>query len=220
MTSQYIFPDIEMATEEGLLAIGGDLEPETLINAYSHGIFPWFTDNDPIMWWSLTPRLILYPKEIHISKSLYRIIQSKRFYVTFDTQFTQVIQHCATVQREEGNETWITKDMIEAYIKLHELGFAHSVEVWQKKILVGGLYGVSLGKAFFGESMFHTISDASKVALVTLSQKLQEWDFHFIDAQMVTSHLVRMGAIEMPRNEFKTILQRTMEFSTRKGAWS
>lgn len=220
MALPLIFPDIEMATEEGLLAIGGDLEPETLINAYSHGIFPWFSENDPIMWWSLTPRLILYPQEIHISKSLYRIIQSKKFHVTFDTHFTEVIHSCATVQREEENETWITKDMIEAYIKLHKIGIAHSVEVWQEETLAGGLYGVSLGKAFFGESMFHTISNASKIALVALTQKLQEWDFHFIDAQMVTSHLVSMGAIEIPRNEFKTLLQHALAHPTRQGIWS
>jgi len=220
MASSYIFPDIEEATEEGLLAIGGDLEPETLINAYSHGIFPWFSENDPIMWWSLSPRLILYPQEIHISKSLRRVINAKKFEVTFDTQFAQVIQHCATVQRDEENETWITKDMTEAYIKLHKLGLSHSVEVWQEGTLVGGLYGVSIGKAFFGESMFHKVSDASKVALVHLSQKLKEWSFHFIDAQMVTSHLVSMGAIEIPRKEFKTMLQRAMEFPTRQGAWS
>lgn len=220
MASSYIFPDIEKATEEGLLAIGGDLEPETLINAYSHGIFPWFSENDPIMWWSLSPRLILYPQKIHISKSLQRVIKSKKFEVTFDTQFAQVIQHCATIQRDEGDETWITKDMTEAYIKLHELGLSHSVEVWQKGTLVGGLYGVSIGKAFFGESMFHKVSDASKVALVLLSQKLKEWSFLFIDAQMVTKHLVSMGAIEIPRKEFKTLLQHAMEFPTRQGVWS
>ncbi|MCG8339215.1 MAG: leucyl/phenylalanyl-tRNA--protein transferase [Proteobacteria bacterium] len=217
--TELIFPDPAFADPEGLLAVGGDLSPERLLLAYSMGIFPWYSDDQPILWWSPDPRLIVQPEDVHISKSLQRTIKNGKFTVTFDTDFRSVIQHCSEMKRPDQAGTWITEEMIEAYSLLHLKGFAHSVETYLDGKLVGGLYGVSLGKAFFGESMFSTCSDASKVALAALSRKLADWQFDFIDCQVTTQHLVRMGAREISRNDFLDRLNSALYFDTRRGAW-
>lgn len=217
---QYKFPDIDSASPEGLLAVGADLEPSTLLEAYSHGIFPWFSEGDPILWWSLDPRMVLYVNEIHISKSLKRVLKSGKFSVSFDSAFDEIINMCASVDRGEDNGVWITDDMKEAYKRLHILGFAHSVEVRKNQQLVGGLYGVSVGRMFFGESMVSTMADASKVALTALTEKLKDLNIPVIDCQQETEHMARMGAKPIPRNEFKSLLKAAMKHKTHRGCWA
>ena len=207
LPEENIFPLPELAEEDGLLAVGGDLSPERLINAYANGIFPWYSDNSPILWWSPNPRMILFPQEFKRNKSLRRLVQKKVFEVKFDNDFEGVIKNCALAKRQDQDGTWITEDMITAYVKLHELGFAHSVETYFENILVGGLYGVSIGKAFFGESMFHKKTDASKVALWHLVERILEWDFDFIDVQQETKHLKSMGAKAVEREKFLLLLE-------------
>jgi leucyl/phenylalanyl-tRNA---protein transferase len=213
------FPNPELADKTGLLAIGGDLSPNRLLSAYSVGAFPWYSNGEPILWWSPDPRLILIPDQLKISKTLKSTIRNKGFDVKFDTKFEEVIFRCARVKRSDGDGTWITDDMIKAYIHLYYLGFAHSVETYYKNELVGGLYGVSLGKAFFGESMFFKMRDASKVALVQLVNKLAEWEFHFIDAQLETPHLISMGGSLIPRKEFLERLKDALIYPDIKGKW-
>ena len=213
------FPDPELA-EDGLLAIGGDLSPQRLLQAYANGIFPWYSDDEPIMWWSPDPRCILYPERFKLSDSLRRTIKKNVFEVRFDTCFADVIGACASVKRKDEDGTWITTEMQQAYVRLHKLGYAHSVETFRDGELVGGLYGISLGNAFFGESMFHTVTDASKVAFANLVSKAIEWNFLFIDNQQVTSHLLSMGAEEVGRTDFLTLLCRALEHPTRKGLWT
>lgn len=197
------FPHPENANEQGLLAIGGDLGIERLLSAYSNGIFPWFGPGDPIMWFSPDPRMILYNKNLNISKSMKRLLDKKVFSYTSDKAFEQVIKICSSAPRPGQQGTWITPDMIEAYINLHREGYAHSVEVWSSEgNLVGGIYGVSIGMAFFGESMFSKVSNASKAALIMLSQALNTLGFDFIDCQVYTSHLESMGAKLYPRSLF------------------
>ena len=215
----YAFPDPAEADDEGLLAIGGDLTTERLLLAYSKGIFPWFSDDHPILWWSPNPRLVIKPAKIHISKSLKRTLRSHKFTVKFDERFREVIKSCANTNRPGQDGTWITTDMVKAYIALHELGYAHSVETYYKEQLVGGLYGVSLGNAFFGESMYSLKSDASKVALVSLSLQLQKWNFSLIDCQLTTTHLLSMGAFEIKRDEFLQMVESAMGHQTLKGQW-
>ena len=217
--SEYVFPDIDQASPEGLLAVGGDLEPATLLEAYSKGIFPWFSQYDPILWWSLDPRMVLFTNEIHLSKSLKRVIRSGKFSVSFDNQFESVIKNCSRSENED-DERWITDEMIEAYIRLHKLGFAHSVEVSMNDRLVGGLYGVSLGRMFFGESMFFRVPDASKVALIALTEKLMSFEINVIDCQQETDHMRRMGARPIPRSEFKKLLAEAMKYEAVKGNWN
>jgi len=217
--SEYVFPDIEQASPEGLLAVGGDLEPATLLEAYSKGIFPWFSQYDPILWWSLDPRMVLFTNKIHLSKSLKRVIRSCKFSVSFDNQFESVIKNCSRPENED-DERWITDEMIEAYIRLHKLGFAHSVEVSMDDRLVGGLYGVSLGRMFFGESMFFRVPDASKVALIALTEKLRSFEINVIDCQQETDHMRRMGARPIPRSEFKKLLAEAMKYEAVKGNWN
>jgi len=207
LPEENIFPLPELAEEDGLLAVGGDLSPERLINAYANGIFPWYSDDSPILWWSPNPRMILFPQEFKRNKSLRRLVQKKVFEVKFDNDFEGVIKNCALAKRQDQDGTWITEDMITAYVKLHELGFAHSVETYFENILVGGLYGVSIGKAFFGESMFHKKTDASKVALWHLVERILEWDFDFIDVQQETKHLKSMGAKAVEREKFLLLLE-------------
>jgi leucyl/phenylalanyl-tRNA--protein transferase len=219
LPEQLIFPDPEEAEPEGLLAVGGDLSPERLLLAYSMGIFPWYADEDPILWWSPDPRLILEPESLKISKSLKRIICKKQFSITIDHDFKTVINKCATAKRKEDG-TWIVNDMINAYIELHHKGFAHSVEVWEKEKLVGGLYGVSIGKIFFGESMFSKTNNASKIALVYLVKTLSEWGFSCIDCQIKTEHLISMGAREISRHDFLNLLKKTGGEKTRVGKWN
>lgn len=220
LSQDLIFPDPMLADSEGLLAIGGDLSAERLLLAYSMGIFPWYSDGQPILWWSPDPRLILHPDELRISKSLKRTIKSERFEIKYDTRFKDVIDHCSSIDRPRQDGTWITQSMIEAYCLLHIKGFAHSVESYLSGELVGGLYGVSLGGAFFGESMFSLVSDASKVALAHLTKRLSDWDFSLIDCQVTTDHLVRMGAHEVSRDEFLEQLHHALRQPTRAGLWT
>ncbi len=220
LTQELLFPNPKWASPEGLLAVGGDLRAERLILAYSMGIFPWYGPGDPILWWSPPRRCILEPSSFHISRSLRRLLRQGRFKVTLDRAFPQVIRACAEIRLERGEETWITPEMIGAYCRLHELGLAHSAEAWQGGDLVGGIYGVSLGRAFFGESMFFRVANASKVAFATLARKLSEWHFSLIDCQMITPHLQSLGAKEVSRAEFLRRLAEALQFPTRRGRWS
>jgi leucyl/phenylalanyl-tRNA--protein transferase len=219
LVEEPIFPPPDYADPSGLLAVGGDLSKERLLEAYRLGIFPWYSEDQPILWWSPDPRLVLDLKDFIISRSLRKTLKKGVFQVTFDRAFEEVIQACAAVPRLGQNGTWITEEMQEAYINLHGLGYAHSVESWFGGKLAGGLYGVSLGKAFFGESMFHLKTDASKVALATLVEKLNSWDFQFIDSQMTTEHMVRLGAKELPRRIFLKRLQSALRHPTKRGRW-
>jgi len=214
-----IFPDPLSADKDGLLAVGGDLSVYTLIQAYSKGIFPWYDDTSPILWWSPDPRFILIPEQILISKSLAQTIKSDRFECCMDTAFEEVIHACSIAKRKDQSGTWITTDMEKAYIDLHHSGYAHSVETFYNGELTGGLYGVSLGGAFFGESMFQIKRDASKVALHYLVQLLKNWEFDFIDAQVPGNHMRSLGAKEISRDEFLKILEQSLEKPTRMGRW-
>lgn len=219
-SNQLIFPDPSNANPEGLLAYGGNLEPETLIQAYTQGIFPWYDDSSPIMWWSPDPRMILFPEEIKISDSLKHKLYSGKYSCSFDKSFKEVISQCARVPRTGQKGTWITDEMQKAYFKLHKMGLAHSVETWENDQLVGGLYGISLGSAFFGESMFHLKPDASKLALYHLNEHIKKWNFDFIDAQTPTSHLKSMGAKEISRERFLKLLEKSMKKPTKTGSWA
>lgn len=197
------FPPLENAltNPNGLLAAGGDLSPKRLLEAYSNGIFPWFSENEPVLWWSPNPRMVLFPDELKISRSLRRTLKKGRYQIRTDYAFGEVIQACAMPRKGQAG-TWIHPEMTNAYTALHEMGLAHSVETWMDDVLVGGLYGVSLGKVFFGESMFSQVSDASKIALVHLVRQLQYWKFGLIDCQVRTNHLENLGAREISRVEF------------------
>ena len=219
LVEEPIFPPPDYADPSGLLAVGGDLSNERLLEAYRLGIFPWYSDDQPILWWSPDPRLVLDLNDFKISRSLRKILKREIFQVTLDHAFEEVIRACAVVPREAQNGTWITNEMLKAYVNLHGLGYAHSVESWFGGKLAGGLYGVSLGKCFFGESMFHLETDASKVALATLVEKLRSWDFHFIDSQMTTEHMLRLGAKELPRRIFLKRLQSALRYPTKRGRW-
>lgn len=197
------FPPVENALEEpnGLLAVGGDLSPQRLLEAYSHGIFPWFNADEPILWWSPDPRMVLFPTELKISRSLRKTLNNGRYQIRTDWCFTQVMQACAAPRKGQAG-TWIHPEMIAAYTALHEMGLAHCVETWMDGVLVGGLYGISLGKVFFGESMFSCVPNASKIAFVHLVKQLQYWEFGLIDCQVKTGHLASLGAREISRMEF------------------
>jgi len=210
LTEDLTFPDPELAEQDGLLAVGGDLSTDRLLVAYSMGIFPWYEDGSPILWWSPDPRLILIPDELKVSRSLRQEIKKGLFVVTMDTAFEEVIRNCADIRREGQQGTWITEEMIVAYTRLHEAGYAHSVESWHKGELAGGLYGIVLGKAFFGESMFAKKSSASKVAFVTFVEHLGRSGFSFIDCQMATAHLKSLGAREIPRRKFLQMLKKAL----------
>ena len=219
LVEEPIFPPPDYADPSGLLAVGGDLSNERLLEAYRLGIFPWYSDDQPILWWSPDPRLVLDLNDFKISRSLRKTLKREVFQVTLDHAFEEVIRACAVVPREAQNGTWITNEMLKAYVNLHGLGYAHSVESWFGGKLAGGLYGVSLGKCFFGESMFHLKTDASKVALAILVEKLRSWDFHFIDSQMTTEHMLRLGAKELPRRIFLKRLQAALRYPTKRGRW-
>ena len=214
------FPPVDRASPEGLLAVGGDLRPERLLEAYRHGIFPWYNEGDPILWWSPDPRAVLFPEKLHVPRSLKKRLRSNVFTVTLDTSFQQVMEQCAgpRLQYPEGG-TWITDDMLDAYTRLHKLGYAHSVESWQEGRLVGGLYGVAIGGAFFAESMFTRVDDASKVALVRLVRQLQAWNFRLIDCQQSSPHVMRFGAEEIPRLDFINRLIEALKIPDRRGRW-
>jgi leucyl/phenylalanyl-tRNA--protein transferase len=202
------FPATDQALDDpdGLLAVGGDLSVERLLAAYRRGIFPWYQDRQPILWWSPDPRAVLFPREFHASRSLRRTLRRNEFRVSVDMDFGSVITACAAEREQAG--TWITPDMLSAYQVLHELGHAHSVETWQDGELVGGLYGVGIGRAFFGESMFSRTSDASKVALARLTSLCGELGIELIDCQLASAHLAKLGARQLPRDEFETLLRR------------
>lgn len=214
-----IFPDVEDADDSGLLAVGGDLHITTLIHAYSKGIFPWYEDGMPILWWSPDPRMVIFPHKMIISHSLKQSIKKKEFEISIDKAFEEVIENCSSTPRKGEEGTWITPEMKQAYIKLHKEGLAHSVEAWQNNELVGGFYGVALGKMFFGESMFHKVTNASKVALFHFVEKLKEWDFKIIDAQMYTNHLESLGGELIARGEYIKILNEGVAIPDMVGSW-
>lgn len=219
LTDTLQFPPPYLAREDGLLAVGGDLSAERLLLAYTMGIFPWYSNGDPILWWAPSPRLILKPEEFRVPKRLARVLRKGVFHMTIDEEFRQVIRACAEIRHEQGEGTWITDEMIEAYCQLHDMGYAHSVESWKEGRLAGGLYGISMGTAFFGESMFSRESDSSKAALAVLVERLLSWNFEMIDCQVKTKHLERLGAREIPGDEFYPWLQRCLTRRTRRGKW-
>jgi leucyl/phenylalanyl-tRNA--protein transferase len=214
------FPDPARADPDGLLAVGGDLSPERLLAAYAAGIFPWFDERSPILWWSPDPRLVLAPADLHVSRSLARTLRRGTFRVTADEAFERVIRRCSERERPGQRGTWITAEMVEAYVRLHRLGFAHSFEAWEGDALAGGLYGVSLGGAFFGESMFADRSDASKVALVRAVEWLRGRGVSLVDCQVRTEHLVSLGARDVPRRAFLERLRGALEAPTLRGRWT
>jgi leucyl/phenylalanyl-tRNA--protein transferase len=213
------FPPPQLAREDGLLAVGGDLSASRLLLAYRMGIFPWFSEEDPLLWWSPDPRLVLFPQDLRAPRRLRRLLRSGRFSITVDTAFEEVITACARTRLAHDEPTWIDERMIHAYTRLHREGYAHSVEAWQEGHLAGGLYGVSLGNCFFGESMFTRVSNASKAAFVTLVDWLQRQEFEIIDCQVTTAHLKSMGAVEIPRSWFLALLARALKAPDRRGAW-
>ena len=214
------FPDVREALAEpnGLLAIGGDLSVARLVNAYRHGIFPWYSARDPILWWSPDPRTVLRPRRLRVSHSLRKLLRRRGLGVTLDRDFPAVIKACAQ-PRERGGGTWLVPEMISAYRALHVRGIAHSVEVWQDGALVGGLYGVAIGGVFFGESMFSRADNASKVALVHLCQRLDSWGFGMIDCQVMTGHMIRMGAVQVRRSRFIDMVEALRDQPSPRGSW-
>lgn len=219
--SVLFFPPVETALKDpdGLLAVGGDLRSERLVLAYSKGIFPWYQDDMPILWWSPSVRMVLFPDDLHISRSMRKAIKLDRFRVSLDEAFDQVIGQCAATREHVGG-TWITVEMQQAYRELHKQNIAHSVEVWEAGTLVGGLYGICMGQAFFGESMFSTRSNASKMALITLTRQLQQWGYQMIDCQVPSDHLTSLGAIEIQRDEFMIELERLKDLPGHTGKWT
>ena len=215
------FPPLEHALNEpnGLLAAGGDLAPQRLLSAYRKGIFPWFNKDEPILWWSPDPRMVLFPNELKISRSLRKTLRKNHYHIYTDRSFQQVMQACAAPRKEQAG-TWIHPEMIAAYTALHEMGLAHSIETWVDGSLVGGLYGVSLGKVFFGESMFSLVPDASKIAFVHLVQQLRTWDYGLIDCQVKTNHLASLGAREISRIEFSQHLDLLISASEPSSKWN
>ena len=201
------FPPAETASPEGIVAVGGDLSPERLVLAYQLGIFPWFEEEEPILWWSPPERMVLFFDDLTISKSMRNIINRKQFKVTFNTAFRDVIVNCKKITRKDQAGTWITDNMVEAYCKLHELGIAKSVEVWENEELVGGLYGVDLGHVFCGESMFSKVSNASKLAFIALAKQLEMADYRLLDCQVYNDHLASLGCVEIDREDFLKVLK-------------
>ncbi len=207
LTNEIKFPPVESADEDGFLAIGGDLKTERLLEAYRNGIFPWYNEDDPICWWSPDPRFVLYPGQLHISKSMQQIIKRGQFEFSVNRVFEEVIRACSAVKRKDSNGTWISEAMIAAYCKLHKLGYAVSAEAWHGGKLVGGLYGIKMGKMFFGESMFSIIPNASKFAFIKLVQQLKAGGLSLVDCQMHTNHLESLGAVMIPRKQFIEMLK-------------
>lgn len=219
LTEEVVFPPPHLASEGGLLAVGGDLAPERLILAYVNGIFPWYSEGEPILWWSPDPRFVLFPDQLKISRSMRGLLKRNIFTVTFDTCFREVVAACQETRKGREEGTWITAAMTAAYIRLHELGLSHSVEAWREGTLAGGLYGVSLGKCFFGESMFTKVPNASKAALITLVKTLARYDFRLIDCQVYTGHLHSLGAEMMAREDFLQLLRKALDYETLRGNW-
>ena len=214
-----VFPPPSQAPPDGLLAVAGDLRPERLLAAYSQGIFPWPHDGYPLLWFSPDPRMVLRPAELHVARRLARTLRQGKFEVRLDSAFRAVMEGCAGVPRKHERGTWITPEMIAAYCRLHELGFAHSAEAYSGGELVGGIYGVSLGHAFIGESMFARVNDASKVAFATLVHQLARWEFTLVDAQVYTRHVAHFGATEWPRARYLRALNEALQWPTRRGRW-
>ena len=214
------FPAVEEALKRpnGLLAWGGDLQAERLLLAYRQGIFPWFSEGEPVLWWTPDPRCVLLPEQVYLSRRTRRRFNSGNFRVTADTAFAEVIDACAE-PRDGVAGTWITAELKASFVQLHQRGFTHSVEVWQDQQLVGGIYGMALGGVFFGESMFSRVADASKIALVALCRQLQQWSFGLVDCQVTNPHLLSMGAIEIPRAEFNQRIARLIEQPGQAGSW-
>jgi len=210
LSDEIIFPSPHLAEEDGLLAVGGDLSEERILKAYSMGIFPWYSEDSPILWWSPDPRLVLFPAELNVSRSLRQFLKKGIFTVTVNTAFEQVMRACAEATRKGQSGTWITEEMIRAYTDLHRSGYAHSVEAWYDGELAGGLYGIIMGRIFFGESMFAKMSNASKIAFVTFVEQLASQGFELIDCQVTTEHLVRLGAREIPRSTFLKTLEKAL----------
>jgi leucyl/phenylalanyl-tRNA---protein transferase len=219
LDERLVFPPPQLADPDGLLAVGGDLRPERLVLAYSSGIFPWPTEGFPLLWHSPDPRFVLEAHALHVPRSLQRILKRPPYRASLDQSFRAVIEACAETSRPGQKGTWITEEMVEAFCRLHELGFAHSSEAWEGEELVGGLYGVSLGGAFFGESMFARRPDASKLAFVKLVRQLSAWGIDLIDAQVHTAHLERFGASHWPRERYLRALKRALDEPTRRGRW-
>lgn len=207
LSEDIVFPPVEEADEDGFLAIGGDLSTERLLEAYRNGIFPWYNEDEPICWWSPDPRCVLFPQKLHVSKSMNQLIRKEQFRFSMDTCFTEVMENCRSIARKGEQGSWIQDELIAAYTKLHELGYAHSGETWYDGKLVGGMYGVQLGKIFFGESMFSFMSNASKFAFTGFVRELVKQDVKLIDCQMKTDHLLSLGAEMIPRSEFIAILR-------------
>ena len=212
------FPPAEMANKEGILAIGGDLSFKRLINAYSQGIFPWYSQGQPIIWWSPDPRTILFPEELHISRSMRRVLNQNPFNLNLNQNFAEVIKSCQSIGRKEEG-TWITQEMISAYLKLHRAGYAHSIEIYKEKKMVGGFYGVALGKCFFGESMFYTETNASKYGFIKFVQLLREQRFLFIDCQISSHHLRNLGARDISRKKYLSLLHMGLKHKPLKWDW-
>ena len=220
LNNELYFPDIEDAMPDGLLAVGGDLDADRLLLAYQSGIFPWFNAGDPILWWSPDPRCMLFHDHLKVTKSMRNVRNQQRYRITFDWAFDEVIRACGEVPRPGQDGTWITEEITNAYITLHELGIAHSVEVWEDEKLMGGLYGVSLGSIFCGESMFSKASNTSKLALIELSEWLHSRNYIGIDCQIMNDHLQSMGAVNIPRKRFKELLDQALKSDTLKGNWA
>ena len=218
--SSNIFPHPLAASQEGILGVGGDLNPERLLLAYQFGIFPWYSEGEPIMWWSPNPRFVLVPGEVVVSKSMRPYFNQDKFKLTADQAFEEVIRNCQKVKRKDQMGTWITEDMVEAYIQLHQLGYAHSLEVWENNTLVGGLYGISLGKVFYGESMFSSTNNASKYAFISLCRKLEELGFWIIDCQQHNKHLESLGGKFMDGKGFHRLMQKNSFEESRVGSWN
>ncbi len=211
------FPPVELARSDGLLAVGGDLSVNRLLNAYSAGIFPWYNEGEPLLWWSPDPRLVLFPEELHVPRRLERVIRQNRFRITCNLAFNEVMEACGQIRRRRGEGTWINRDMLHAYTALHELGYGLSVEAWRKGVLVGGLYGVFLGSVFYGESMFSGEKEASKVAFVHFVRNFRQRGLRLIDCQVETGHLKRFGARPVPRALFMSMLSKWLKKPVRKG---
>jgi leucyl/phenylalanyl-tRNA--protein transferase len=220
LSDELAFPHPSLAAEGGLLAVGGDVSPDRLLLAYSHGIFPWYGENRPILWWCPAPRMVLYPSELKVSRSLRKAMRRRPYRVSLDEAFEEVIDACGATPRPGQNGTWITHELRQSFVALHRRGLAHSVEAWQGARLVGGLYGLSLGTAFFGESMFAHAPDASKIAFVKLVGQLARWRFKLIDCQVPTEHVARFGAREIVLDDFLLELAEAMDGPTRRGPWS
>ncbi len=219
LSDDLLFPPIHLAEDDGLLAIGGDLSPSRLLLAYRQGIFPWFSEGDPILWWAPHPRFVLYPASLKVSKSMRQVLRRDTFRISYDEAFHEVIQACSRIPRAGQDGTWITDEMLAAYCELHRLGHAHSVEVWQGAQLVGGLYGISIGRCFFGESMFTHVSNASKAGFITLVRKLESLQFGLIDCQMHSQHLESLGAQHISRELFQSTLSKNLQSDSIIGNW-